>query len=472
MSEGYIPTEEEFWQDVKTYLIKKEHKQAVNAAADTIILFNHFKTMFDTEQLWHYEKGVYKPVGESMLKHLLEKRTEISEHLSRNFIAEVIASVKRKTFIEREQFKAPTHLICFENGIYNLKTKKMEKHSHEYYFTNKSPIKYKPETKCLKIKKFIEETVEPKYVQTMFQITGYCFYRGYTIQKAFMLTGDGANGKSVYTGLIEKIIGEENIANEELQDLSHSTFSKAELFGKQVNICADLPSTLIEDNGTFKKITGNDTISAQKKFGNPFNFKNQAKLVFCANEVPEVKNVVDAFFRRWIIIDFPFKFRDDLQEEEYNEMVKKANKHLLEELTSPEELEGFVAESINGLHKLLDEQVFDHNPTIEEIKEKYLLKSNSARVFVEFFIEEAEDYSDDDSGEEFIVKEFIWKEYQKFCKYKKVVAKSPNSFFGLLKTRWATFTEKKTVELGVRKNCFVGVKYTDWRLKEQDFENS
>ena len=442
----------------KTF-IPGDKKKAVDLSSDILLRDNSFKTMFDTEEIWYYKNGYYKPVGESTIKEIIQKQQPLKELLTSQFISEIIESTKRKSYIERKDFEAPLHIICLKNGCYNIIEKILEPHNPKYYFKNQIPINYNVESNCPLIEKFIYETIEPKYQKASFEIFSFCLYRHYFIQKAIMLTGVGQNGKSVYLDIIAKFLGEENLSHEQLQGICHNSFSSAELYGKLANICGDLPAVIIEDTGNFKQITsGLDSISAQKKFMNPFSFVNNAKLLFSANEIPEAKDQTEAFFRRWLIIDFPFKFVSGLNEEDYVGFIKKENKNLIQELTTEKELEGLLNKAISILHELLATKQFTNSPKTDEIKMKYNLKSNSAMVFMELFInDEVEEDVD------YVQKEFLYKEYVDYCKFKGINFKSPEGFFKNMKDRWSPTTEKKVVGLGVRKNCFVGIHYLGWK---------
>src|SRR5207302_7003645 len=104
---------------------------------------------------------------------------------------------------------------------------------------------------------------------------------------------------------------------------------------------ADLPDNILKSAGTFKMLTGGDSIMAERKFGHPFLFKNYAKLMFSCNKVPEVQEDSDAFFRRWIIITFPNKFEG-----------ANDDRDMLSKLTTPEELSGIFNWALKGLKRL------------------------------------------------------------------------------------------------------------------------
>lgn len=463
------------WKDVlqtlqgirmgKTY-IPGDKKKAVDQASDILTRDYSFKTMLDNEELWYYNNGYYKPVGEALIKDIIQKQVFVKENLTVAFINEIIQSVKRKTFIEREKFEAPLNLICVKNGVYDLQEKKLIAHSPKYYFKNKININYDFTATCPKIDEFIKSTLEEKYINLGYEIPAWCLYRQYFIQKAIMLTGTGQNGKSVYLDLLTTVLGLENCSNETLQSICNTNWGTAELYGRLANVCGDLPSVLLKDSGEFKKLTSGfvgDSISAQKKFQNPFQFINHAKLLFATNEVPESKDQSNGFFRRWTIIDFPYTFVSGLEQNEYKGFVKKENKELIIELTTERELEGFLVKVFNELDKLLKTKEFSVSPTTDEVKHKYNMKSNSSVVFIETFITDEVKEEENQKEEPYIIKEFLLKEYFDWCEQNGIQAKSNEAFYKHLRDRWNPGTEKKSLSFGIRKNVYTGISYISWR---------
>src|SRR5690606_18531789 len=86
-----------------------------------------------------------------------------------------------------------------------------------------------------------------------------------------------------------------------------------------------------ENTGIFKMLVAGDSLTVQKKHQHPFEFNNYAKLIFRANKVPETEDETDAYYRRWIILPFP-RYIDPL----------KADRQLIEKLTTDEELSGLL----------------------------------------------------------------------------------------------------------------------------------
>lgn len=448
------------WNKVNDLIKAKQLSEAVNLASNLILKDHYFKTIMGHDELWHYEEGVYVLRNKDYIKNILESHEQIRDKVNSYFINEVVEGVKRKTFIEREDFEAPINLICVGNGNFNIETEQLEDHSPELYFKSKINIDYKEDAKCPQIEKFVNSVVDkPELIKTLLEIPAYLMYRRYSIQKAIMLNGTNDNGKSVYIQLLEAFVGKKNVSSEELQQICHNNHRIAELFGKLLNSCADLPAEIMEDTGSFKKLTADDNVSADRKFGQPFQFRNYAKLIFSANEVPDTKDRTPAFYKRWLIIDFPYRFKVGLKEEEITDTLKPADPLMISKITTKEELEGLLYQSLNKLKTLIGNGYFSYNPSVEDTEQRYNLKSNSAVVFIETEITDSPTEQEEKNNEDpFTEKAQLWRKYIEYCKEKRTMAKPQQYFYAEILKRWFPTTERKQVG-DKRAWCYVGIRY-------------
>jgi len=146
----------------------------------------------------------------------------------------------------------------------------------------------------------------------LLELLGYPSIPRYIWNYATMLVGGGSNGKSTYLRLLEDLY-RPHVVHIGLQLLSDSSqrFAIANLRNALVNVYADLPRTPLTDSGRFKVLTGGDAITADRKFRDPVSFVNRAKLFFSTNELPETHDYSYAFWRRWIVAEFPHEFGRD-----------------------------------------------------------------------------------------------------------------------------------------------------------------
>jgi putative DNA primase/helicase len=141
-------------------------------------------------------------------------------------------------------------------------------------------------------------------VFTVLQLFGYCLCRTAKYEKAVMCCGPGDNGKGTLIKLFQSFLGDRNVSHASIQELNNDRFAAADLHGKLANVCADLKAERLTNTGNFKMLVSGDTIRAQRKHGQPFDFRNIAKLIFSANEIPESDDQTYAYFKRWIILLF------------------------------------------------------------------------------------------------------------------------------------------------------------------------
>jgi putative DNA primase/helicase len=126
-----------------------------------------------------------------------------------------------------------------------------------------------------------------------------------------MLIGSGSNGKSMFMSLVEEFVGPENITGRELQDFSDNDFALNSLQGKLANVATEIGEQEMKDTTAFKKATGRDTVTADVKYESPIQFENHATLMFATNEMPVFGQDNHAIWRRWLYLDFPYKFDED-----------------------------------------------------------------------------------------------------------------------------------------------------------------
>jgi phage/plasmid-associated DNA primase len=79
------------------------------------------------------------------------------------------------------------------------------------------------------------------------------------------LFGYGANGKSVFIGLLTSLHGAWNVSNVPLSEILKNRFALSDLENKFVNIDTELSSATIQDATVLKKITGRQPVRIERK---------------------------------------------------------------------------------------------------------------------------------------------------------------------------------------------------------------
>lgn len=400
-------------------LLEKKRNDATEVVATEFLKKHHIYTTRHDEkpECWIYEKGIYVPHAKTYLKEFCE--AILQKAYTTNFLNAVYAKIEVRTYISQENFfiNEDSELLPVQNGILNIKTRELLEFSPNFFFFNKLPIVYDVEKECPNIEAFFYDILKDESdFLVMQELFGFLLLRDYKYEKAFMFTGSGRNGKGKTVELMKSFLGVKNCSNISLQALEKDQYAMGELFNKMANLSADISSQALRHTGSFKSLTGHDLVSAPRKFLSMVNFVNYAKMIFCANELPQTNDLSEAFFDRWIILDFPFKF---LPEQEYNQTdliknphIKKQDPYKIEKLTTEDELSGLLNWALTGYERIVANKGFSYSKSTEETKLFWIRRSNSGVAFINEHIEEG--------WGSYILKRDFRKVYREFCRQNKI----------------------------------------------------
>lgn len=344
--------------------------------ADYLMSIFRLVTFQDTLEILIYKDGVF---SKSIAKKTIDGECQelLKKHgLSRNAMFEIYAHIKRSTQQPREAFDANKEIINLQNGLLNWKTNKFIAHSKqiprkEYLSTRQLPVKYDPTAQSPAIETFLSQVLSPEDIVVAKEAIGYCLYNDYHIQRAILCVGEGSNGKSTLLHLIETFLGDDNTRGITLQQLNERPFVIGRLYRAMANISADLPPKKLRDTAVFKALTGGDKVFADVKGKEGFEFRNTAKMFFSCNKVPKSLDDSIAFYRRWILLNFPNYFTES-----------QRDKYLLNKLTDPADLSGLLNIAVKHLNSLLINGDFSNVLSDKEIRERYIDLAEPALAFV------------------------------------------------------------------------------------------
>jgi putative DNA primase/helicase len=253
-----------------------------------------------------------------------------------------------------------------------------------------------PDAKCPKWIRTLNEIFEDdqEKIEILQEFFGLCLTKETKYEKALFLIGEGSNGKSVISQVLESILGEENYSAIPLEKLKNAHYT-INLHQKLANISIETNSKSEVYDSIFKAVVSGDTITGDQKFKNPVKFRPYCKLIIASNNMPRVDDKTSAFFRRLIILRFNRQFSDVEQ-----------NKNLKQELKS--ELDGIFLWALEGLNRLEERKNFNNPKSVANELEEYRKENNNVLVFVEDACLR--------SPEKSMAKNDIYSEYNLWCK--------------------------------------------------------
>lgn len=361
----------------------------------------------DPGDMWYYDGEnveMYRPNAELRLGRDIKEIWH--DNFDTRLLYQTFANIRYETYINREEFTLNPEYIPIQNGI--LWVHKLDnewiidvcENTSELYVASRIPVEYDPNAKCPRWISFLNEILPNQIKEIMWlqEYIGYCLYRTWDWDKVVMLLGDGDNGKSTLLEIVRSLLGKDNCPTIGLYDLCNGRWYQAELYLKLCNIDADTATKDLENTSRFKTATGGDQIMGERKGKNPFFFQSHCKHFMSCNTMPYCYDDTDAFYRRWFIIKFF---------EQFPEGDPRRDPQLLDKLTV--ELPGILNWALEGLRRLLTNNMFTSPPSTEEIKAEWNRLSNPLYAFI---------YSENvviDHGGEYDCQQF----YEDFVKYTK-----------------------------------------------------
>lgn len=218
-----------------------------------------------------------------------------------------------------EDFDALPHLINTPNCVVDLNTGDVLEHDPSYFLTKTTAARYDNEAKCPRFEKFVSEIMAGDKELTTFLQTavGYSVTGSTTEQVWFLLHGKGANGKSTFLKILERVLGDY------YQSTDPSVFLQQKGGGPSPEVARlrgarFIAATEPEENrrlaeSFIKQWTGGDTITARHLHREPVEFQPIGKIWLSSNHLPTIKSDSYAMWRRVRPIPFLVEFTDDAQ---------------------------------------------------------------------------------------------------------------------------------------------------------------
>lgn len=267
-------------------------------------------------------------------------------------------------------------LINLKNGTFEIDEGRwnLRKQDRNDFLTYQLPFAYGEDARCPVFNRYLN-TVLPdiKRQQILAEYLGYLFIKPSVLklEKALLLYGKGANGKSVFFEIVNALLGgTENVSSYSLQNLTNENgYYRAMLANKLVNYASEINGKL--EASIFKQLVSGEPVEARLPYGEPFSLTNYAKLIFNCNELPREVEQTMAFFRRFLIIPFDITIPEEKQDKQLAQKIIK------------NELSGVFNWVLEGLKRLLLQKQFTQSDAVDQILENYMKESNSVILFLE-----------------------------------------------------------------------------------------
>lgn len=424
----------------------KPARSKPSPAAIGAMLLEKYRFIHAHGTLYVYRNGVYRPDAEALVR--AEVQQILGDDARQHDGNEVVYWLCTATAVDADAVDQDERINVL-NGLLDWRTGTLYPHSPDVLSTIQLPVYWDPQAYHARGDQFLDEVLASTETRQLLEEgVGYCLAQSCKYQKAFMLVGPGSNGKSTLLRWVAATLSRENVAAVSLQELAANRFRAAELVGKLANIYPDLPREALDETDIFKALVSGDMLTAERKFRDPFTFRNRAKLFFSANELPRTKDVTPAFFRRWIIIPFPRTFEG-----------ADCDPHLADTLESPEARAYLLRLAVEGLRRLEERGGFTECPDATRALKEYRSENDSVLAFLEDACE---------LGNLQVEREALYLAYRRWCELSGCHPVAQTVFGRRLRLYVPGLDEYRPREAGRRVWYYIGLRLADPTLLEPE----
>lgn len=274
--------------------------------------------------------------------------------------------------------KPKYNIIRFDNCVYDMATHEVIKLTspqlpyYDIYFN------YNPKAKGELIREFLYSSLNEMQVQGLLELIGYLFTVGNKENIIICFIGKGGSGKSVLSNILRHLF--KRVSNLPIHNLNKD-HEISILENKLLNICNDTDNKKIKDNGTFKQLTGGDSLHINPKYRQPYIMPPEEVpyFIIVGNQFPQFENLEIPIIERLMLLEFKKGFRN----------TKNQKKNLYDDIISNDDnIEWLIYNSLKAYGDIaINNKSFTLKKTTKENLDLYNKHTNPLKWIVKRLIE-------------------------------------------------------------------------------------
>jgi len=272
----------------------------------------------------------------------------------------------------------PDYVNC-ANGMFNLRTMKLEPLTPQFLITQKAEWTYDPNATCPTFLSWLESmltypdgTPDPLMIYLVQEAFGYSLTTDTRYRMSFWLKGPKHSGKSTLLEVLGELLSIYHCVLD-LNQLDKNRYLLALTYRKRVATCAETEKGLKINDGQYKQLVDNASkVVADVKHKEPITFKPTAKIWWAMNNFPYINDNTGAVHSRVTVI--PYHRSISIEERDLD---------LLDKIRM--ELPGVFNWALQALVRLNQQKRFTVSPQSDELKRDLEVKDS---VYLQFLDDE------------------------------------------------------------------------------------
>ncbi len=336
--------------------------------------------------------------------------------------------------------------IAFRNGLLDLtaaaesKEPELVPGNPRWFSRHCFPYWYEPDARCPVFMDSLHDWLndDQQTIDFLQEFVGYCLTPDTRRHTGLFLEGEGANGKGVFCGAIQNLLGPVNFSGVPLEKWGND-FAMEPMYDKLVNFATETQSTskgkkLSLPTTLLKSVISDDPITVNRKGISMVTVNVSARQIISWNQRPQVGDDSDGFWRRLRLVCFPNQYLGQNQDPFLGDKIAA-------------ERAGLMNWAIEGAIRLTRNGRFTDSKKLTLAEQDYRDEDDPIRAFAKSRIKAAPTSA--------ISKSVLYNQYVYFCLDHSLDAVNESVFFKRLKK---LFPNTRTVRLTGTRNRYRAIR--------------
>lgn len=341
-----------------------------------------------------------------------------------NKVNALLDAIKNEAYLKMD---APDkYKVQFDNITFDVRSGEL-KQCDTFFTLHQIPHNYDPKATCPRFMKFMNELFYEEDIPVVQEYLGYCLIPNTLAQTALFIIGEGGEGKSRITVLMEHILGQDSIIIGKFHKLQEK-FTMVSLDKQMMFIDDDLSLEAIDDTSNFKKIVTAETSMEVEPKGKPsYKTRLYSRILCCGNGAIQSKfDRSDGFYRRLLLCKV--KPAPD----------RKPDRTLSDKLD--EEIPGIINWLLEGLCRVV-KNGFIIEPSKRMNEELQVIRDNSDTITLFMNDDQFVEYTYDEDDKVSI--KHLYDAYEKWCNDNNYLVIHKNTFGKVIRKTYKSILSKK-----------------------------
>lgn len=220
-----------------------------------------------------------------------------------------------------KQFDNDDFLLNTRSGVVNLKNGQLLDHNKDFMMTMSTRSEIDLVNQPTRFLNLLKESMlgDVELIDYLQKLLGYCCTGVADEQQYYIFRGEGGDGKSLITGVVEMALGDyalhaqpSTFLKKKFANGSNASPDVARMLNKRLVLASEPAGGMEIDDSFIKQFSGQDIMTARELYKGNMQFKIKAKLILLCNNLPKIAGTSRGDWRRVRLIEWLNSIPDEL----------------------------------------------------------------------------------------------------------------------------------------------------------------